>query len=145
MPQLYKKILDNCKGIVHYFVSFRKRLFSLSRINKDYFDKWGEKLYTEGDKKRLYYQTTGRMDGFQTKITNSYKKISNFVFHYLIFLITVVVAVVIFQRIIAHSNTTNIFQSNDTMLVQKTKLIAGFNKFLKQNIKDNDLQIQILQ
>jgi hypothetical protein len=31
------------------------------------------------------------------------------------------------------------------LLMQKTKLIAEFSKFLKQNIKDNDLEIHILQ
>ena len=85
------------------------------------------------------------MDNIQTKIINRYKKISNFVFHYLIFFVALIVAVIIFQRVISQSASINIFQTDDTLLMQKTKLIAGFNKFLKQNIKDNDLKIHVLQ
>ncbi|MFA7298770.1 MAG: hypothetical protein WC010_03955 [Candidatus Absconditabacterales bacterium] len=81
----------------------------------------------------------------QTKIINSYKKISGFVFHYLIFLVALIVALFIFQRTISQSATINVFQTNDNLLIQKTKLIAEFSKFLKQNIKDNDLEVQILQ
>lgn len=85
------------------------------------------------------------MNNIQTKIINRYKKISNFVFHYLIFFVALIVAVIIFQRVISQSASINIFQTDDTLLMQKTKLIAGFNKFLKQNIKDNDLKIHVLQ
>lgn len=81
----------------------------------------------------------------QTKIINSYKKISGFVFHYLIFFVALVVALFIFQRVISQSATINVFQTNDNLLMQKTKLVAEFSKFLKQNVKDNDLQIHILQ
>ena len=85
------------------------------------------------------------MNEMQTKIINTYKKISRFVFHYLIFFVAIIVALFIFQRTIFQSATINIFQINDTLMMQKAKLIAGFNKFLKQNIKDNDLTIHILQ
>jgi len=85
------------------------------------------------------------MNDMQTKIINSYKKISGFVFHYLIFLVALIVALFIFQRTISQSATINVFQTNDNLLIQKTKLIAEFSKFLKQNIKDNDLEVQILQ
>ena len=66
-------------------------------------------------------------------------------FHYLIFFVALIVAVVIFQRVISQSATINVFQTNDTLMIQKVKLIAEFSKFLKQNIKDNDLTIHILQ
>jgi len=85
------------------------------------------------------------MDNIQTKIINSYKKVSSFMFHYLIFFVALIVAVVIFQRVISQSATINVFQTNDTLMIQKVKLIAEFSKFLKQNIKDNDLTIHILQ
>lgn len=85
------------------------------------------------------------MDATQTKIIATYKKISDFVFHYLIFFIALVLAVVIFQRVISQSTTINIFQTNETLLMQKTRIIAEFNKFLKQNINDNNVQIYILQ
>ena len=87
----------------------------------------------------------GRMSDVQTKIINSYKKISGFVFHYLIFFVALIVAFIIFQRVISQSATINAFQTNSNLLMQKTKLIAEFSKFLKQNIKDNDLEIHILQ
>ncbi|MFA6255931.1 MAG: hypothetical protein WC606_01985 [Candidatus Absconditabacterales bacterium] len=85
------------------------------------------------------------MNEIQIKIITRYKKISSFVFHYLIFFVALIVALLIFQRVISQSATINSFQTNDTLLMQKTKLIAEFSKFLKQNINDNDLQIQILQ
>ncbi len=85
------------------------------------------------------------MDEKETKIIHRYQKISNFIFHYLIFFVALVVALIIFQKIIAQSTTYTIFGTNDTLLMQKTKLIAWFSKFLKQNIKDNDLNIHILQ
>ena len=66
-------------------------------------------------------------------------------FHYLIFLVALVVAVLIFQSVISQSATINVFQTNDTLMMQKAKLIAQFSKFLKQNIKDNDLTIHVLQ
>ena len=85
------------------------------------------------------------MNEIQTKIINSYKKVSGFVFHYLIFLVALIVAVVIFQSVISQSATINVFQTNNNLMMQKVKLIAQFSKFLKQNIKDNDLKIQVLQ
>ena len=93
----------------------------------------------------FYHHSVGRMNETQTKIINSYKKISGFVFHHLIFLIALVIALGIFQRVITQSTTINIFQTNNTLIMQKTKLIAEFGKFLRQNVKDNDLQIQVLQ
>jgi len=93
----------------------------------------------------LYYHSIGRMNETQTKIINSYKKISGFVFHYLIFFVALIVALVIFQRVTSQSATIHIFQTDDLLIMQKTKLIAEFSKFLKQNIKGNDLQIQVLQ
>ena len=85
------------------------------------------------------------MNETQTKIIQSYKKISGFIFHYLIFFVAIVIAIIIFQKIISQSTSINIFQTSDTMIIQKAKLIAQFSKFLKQNIKDNDLEIQVLQ
>lgn len=85
------------------------------------------------------------MNDMQTKIINSYKKVSRFVFHYLIFFVAIIVAALIFQNVISQSATINVFQTNSNLLMQKTKLIAQFSKFLKQNVKDNDTTIHILQ
>lgn len=84
------------------------------------------------------------MDDIQTKIIYSYKKVSNFVFHYLIFFVALVIAILLFRKTTSSPVASSI-QSNDTLLIQKTKLIAEFNKFLKQNISNHDLQIDILQ
>lgn len=81
----------------------------------------------------------------QTKIITSYKKISRFFFHYLIFFIALVVGLLFFQRVISQAGSINIFKGNDTFAMQKTKLIAEFSKFMKQNINDNDMVIHILQ
>lgn len=81
----------------------------------------------------------------QTKIIASYKKISGFIFHYLVFFVALVLAVILFQNVILKSSTLHVFQANDKLLMQKTRLISEFNKFLKQNINDNDLEIKILQ
>jgi hypothetical protein len=96
-------------------------------------------------RKNIYLHPKDSMNEIQIKIITRYKKISSFVFHYLIFFVALIVALLIFQRVISQSATINSFQTNDTLLMQKTKLIAEFSKFLKQNINDNDLQIQILQ
>lgn len=85
------------------------------------------------------------MDDLKTKIIKSYQKISSFIFYYLIFLVALVVALFIFFKIISQSASINVFQPNTTLVVQKAKLIAEFNKFLGQNIEDNDIQIHILQ
>lgn len=85
------------------------------------------------------------MDNIKTRIIRSYQRVSRFVFHYLIFLVAVVVAFFVFQNIISQSASINVFQTNENLLMQKTKLIAEFNKFLKQNVKDNDLSVYILQ
>lgn len=74
-----------------------------------------------------------------------YKKVSRFFFHYLIFFIALIVGFLVFQVLLSKSLHIEVFQGNDTLLMQKTKLIAEFSKFLKQNIKDNDLEIHILQ
>jgi uncharacterized membrane protein len=85
------------------------------------------------------------MDDMQTKIIKGYKKISDFVFHYLIFLVALVIAILIFQGTISQSTTIIGFQTNDVLLEQKNKLISDFDAFLTQNIKDHNTQIQILQ
>ncbi|EKD24766.1 MAG: hypothetical protein ACD_80C00162G0001, partial [uncultured bacterium (gcode 4)] len=85
------------------------------------------------------------MNDIQTKIINKYKKISGFIFHYLIFFVALIIALFIFQRVISQSATINVFQTNDNLLIQKTRLIAEFNKFLKQDVKNNDLVIYVLQ
>ena len=95
--------------------------------------------------KIIYLWFNAYMNEKETKIIHRYKKISNFIFHYLIFFVALVVALIIFQRIIVQSTSYTIFGTNDTLLMQKTKLIAWFSKFLKQNIKDNDMNIHILQ
>ena len=81
----------------------------------------------------------------QTTIIAIYKKISGFVFHYLVFLLIILLAVLILKKSFSQTTTTNIFQNNDMILMQKTKLMAEFNKFLKQNINDNDIKIYVLQ
>lgn len=85
------------------------------------------------------------MERTQTKIVTMYKKVSRFFFHYLIFFIALIVGFLVFQVLLSKSLHIEVFQGNDTLLMQKTKLIAEFSKFLKQNIKDNDLEIHILQ
>lgn len=85
------------------------------------------------------------MEGQQTKIINTYKKVSKFFFHYLIFFVALIAGYFLFQNLLSKSLNITIFESNDSLLLQKTKLIAEFSKFLKQNIKDNDLEIHILQ
>lgn len=81
----------------------------------------------------------------QTKIINSYKKISRFFFHYLVFFVALIIGLIVFQRTISNAIGITIFQANDTFTLQKVKLIAEFSKFMKQNIKDNDMTIHILQ
>ncbi len=85
------------------------------------------------------------MDTLQTQIIYRYKKIFTFFFHYFIFLLAIGGIFLLFQRIILQSASIQIFQTNDVFLLQKTKLIAEFSKFLKQNIKDNDVNIYVLQ
>ncbi|MEI6672049.1 MAG: hypothetical protein WCL02_01480 [bacterium] len=85
------------------------------------------------------------MDTLQTKIIKKYIKISGFFFHYLIFLVALVIGLFIFQRVISQSATIHMFEANDLLLVQKTKLVAEFTKFLKQDIQDNNIQIKVLQ
>ncbi len=80
-----------------------------------------------------------------THIIHTYKKVSKFFFHYLIFMIALIVWFFLFQNLLSKSAGLTIFQGNDSLLLQKTKLIAEFSKFLKQNIKNNDLEIYILQ
>ena len=81
----------------------------------------------------------------QTKIINTYKKVSRFFFHYLIFFVALIIGFFLFQSLVSKSATITVFQGDDTLLIQKTRLVAEFNRFLKQNIKDNDLEIHILQ
>jgi hypothetical protein len=64
------------------------------------------------------------MDEKETKIIHRYQKISNFIFHYLIFFVALIVALLIFQKIITQSSSYTIFGTNDPLLMQKTKLIA---------------------
>ncbi|MEI7919814.1 MAG: hypothetical protein WCH65_06705 [bacterium] len=59
-----------------------------------------------------------------TKIIATYKKISDFVFHYLIFFVVVAIAAYVFQQTISQSAMINIFQTNESLLMQKSKLIA---------------------
>jgi hypothetical protein len=85
------------------------------------------------------------MDTLQTKIINSYKKISGFIFHYLIFLVAFIIAVFIFQRILSQASSIRVFQFNNILSLQKTKLITEFTTFLKQYTQGNDIQITIIQ
>lgn len=85
------------------------------------------------------------MDTLQAKIINNYKKISGFIFHYLIFLIAFIIAILIFQRILSQASSIRVFQSNNILSLQKTKLITEFSTFLKQYTQENDIQIAILQ
>jgi positive regulator of sigma E activity len=85
------------------------------------------------------------MSDIQTKIISTYTKISHFVFHYLIFLVALIVAFLLFQQLLRTSSTRTLFQTNDTLLAQKSKIIAAFNKFLQQDINDKDVKLYILQ
>ena len=85
------------------------------------------------------------MNDIQTKTIEKYKKIANFIFHYLIFFIATIVAFFIFQNIISQSSAINIFQTNTNILTKKNTLIAEFNKFFNQNTNNNNITIYILQ
>lgn len=85
------------------------------------------------------------MNDMQTKIIYSYKKISGFIFHYLIFFVALVFALFVFQRVVSHASTIKFFQTNDNLRMQENKLIGEFSQFLKQDIQDNNLQIHVLQ
>jgi len=100
-------------------------------------------LYTV--KKIFYLDCQQSMEEKKIKIITTYKKISDFVFHYLIFFGVVALAFSIFLQTISQSATVNVFQNNSALVLQKAKLIAGFNKFLKQDIQDNTIKIYILQ
>lgn len=81
----------------------------------------------------------------QTKIIQNYKKISKFFFNYLVFLIAIIAGILVFQNLLLQSKNITIFEWNNNFFMQKTKLIGEFNKFMKQNIEDNDMNIHILQ
>lgn len=85
------------------------------------------------------------MQANETKIIQKYNKIFTFFFHYLIFFVAIIVALIIFQTKLSRSASITIFQWNDNFSLQQTKLIAEFNKFMKQNIQENDMDIHILQ
>lgn len=81
----------------------------------------------------------------QLYFISHYKKISRFFFHYLVFLIAIILWILLFQKTISEANTISIFKKNDTFSLQKTKLIAEFSKFTKQTIHNDDIIIHILQ
>lgn len=85
------------------------------------------------------------MDDIYTKTIQKYKRISGFLFHYLVFFFALIVALFIFQRIVAHASTINFFQTNDNLRMQENKLIGEFTQFLNQDIKNNNIQIYVLQ
>lgn len=85
------------------------------------------------------------MEEQKTKIITTYKGISRFFFHYLIFFVAIIVGFFLFQSILSKSTRVVVFQGDDSLLIEKTKLIAEFSKFMKQNIKNNDIDIHILQ
>lgn len=85
------------------------------------------------------------MEEQKTKIITTYKGISRFFFHYLIFFVAIIIGFFLFQSILSKSTRVVVFQGDDSLLIEKTKLIAEFDKFMKQNIKNNDLDIHILQ
>lgn len=85
------------------------------------------------------------MHDMQAKIIDSYKKVSGFVFHYLVFLVSLVLALFVFQSIVSHASTIKFFQTNDNLLMQENKLIGEFTQFLKQDIKDDNFHIHVLQ
>jgi len=85
------------------------------------------------------------MNTLQTKITNNYKKISHFIFTYLIFFVALVLALFIFRKTISQNTTVDIIQIDTIPLIKETQLIAEFSKYFKHNIQNNDLEIKILQ
>jgi len=78
-------------------------------------------------------------------IIQKYKKISKIFFQYLIFFVAFVVGILLFQTTLSRSQSIEIFEGKDNFALQKTKLIAEFHKFMRQNINNHDMTIHILQ
>ena len=105
-------------------------------------DKCIEKSISDTD---FFILISSSMDISRSKILSLYKKISGTIFRYFLILLSLIIVIFVFKRILYHASITTLFQPNETLIMQKTRLIAEFNKFLKQNIKNNDTQIYILQ
>jgi len=85
------------------------------------------------------------MDTLQTKITTTYKKISHFTFTYLIFFVALAVGLCMFRKTISQNTMVDTAYIDTTPSIKETQLIAIFSNFFKQNIQDNNLEIQVLQ
>src|SRR5574344_2989880 len=118
---LYKKICSNCKSIIDIFLEQIFRHFDYMKI-----------ILTNDGKNRIIIFTytsfiwNTSMERTQTKIVTMYKKVSRFFFHYLIFFFAFIIGFFLFQSLLNKSLSIDIFQGNDTLLIQKTKLIAEF-------------------
>lgn len=85
------------------------------------------------------------MEQNEKKIIQKYNKIFTFFFHYLIFFVAIFIAIIMFQSLLSRSERITIFEWNDGFSLQQTKLITEFNKFMKQDIQNNEMDIYILQ
>ncbi len=77
------------------------------------------------------------------QIIKNYSRFFVFVFKYLIVLIALVVVVLLFKNYFL--NPAYQWEHSDPYFIQKTKLVGSFEKFLKQTVQDNTIQIYILQ
>lgn len=76
-------------------------------------------------------------------VVKKYRHFFIFVFKYLFPILGVVVCFLLFQKIFL--STVSVRQQDDPFVLQRTKLVASFEKFLKQTIQDHDIDIFILQ
>lgn len=76
-------------------------------------------------------------------IIRNYQRFFVFVAKYLFLLLAIVIAGFFFHKIFIGTAWSG--SVNDAFILQRTKLIATFEKFLSKTVQDNDLQIYILQ
>lgn len=79
----------------------------------------------------------------QTHIIKRYRRFFVIVFKYLFLVLALCACVLLFQKIFL--GTPSLATDDDTSSLEKTKLIATFQKFLKQTIQGNDIEVFILQ
>jgi hypothetical protein len=138
---VYRKIYDYCKSF----------------YGKDFFDKTEQKsikIVIQSNEKAfneipwvLVVCFTIPVDYMEpnqnTNIIKNYKKFFGFVFTYLFLLLALVLAGFFFKKIFI--NTPVVATINDTLELQKIKLVGTFEKLLNHTVQDNDVQVYILQ
>jgi hypothetical protein len=76
-------------------------------------------------------------------VVKQYKTMFVFVLRYFFLFLGIILCIFFFNKIFLTSLATG--DQNDPFSLQRTKLVATFEKFLKQTIQDNDINIFILQ